>query len=143
MHGGAVAFPSSEDTVRQALKAWAAGDVDRTVRYLAEDAVYALHISEDLLPFGGETVGRANIEAAFRQMRDQFEYLVFRPHNISGDGNAVRLSVEHMYRHRASGAMLTGNFRLVMQVSHGKITRCEEYHDRAMVETFMRLFGGK
>ncbi len=113
------------------------------MQYIAEDAVYALHISEDLLPFGGETVGRANIELAFRQMRDQFDYLVFRPHNFSSDGDTVRLRVEHMYRHRASGAVLSGNFRLVMQVRDGKVTRCEEYHDRAMVETFMRLFGGK
>lgn len=138
-----MASASPEDTVRQALKIWAAGDIDQTMQYVAEDAAYVLHVSNELLSFGGESAGRANIEAAFRQMRDQFEYLVFRPHNIVADGNTVRLRIEHMYRHRASGAVLTGNCRLVVQMRDGLFVRFDEYHDRAMVETFMRLFGGK
>ncbi len=34
---------------------------------IAEDAVYELHISGDVLPFGGVTAGKANIEATLGQ----------------------------------------------------------------------------
>ncbi len=47
-----------------------------------------------------------------------------------------------MYRHRASGEVLDGRFRHVMRVKDGLIVRTDEYHDRAKVETFMRLVGG-
>ncbi len=132
---------TSEVTIRQFVIAWAAEDIDASVRLIAEDAVYVLHISNEVLPFAGETVGKANIEAALRLIRKQFEYLLFRPYNFVADGDKVRLRVEHIYRHRASGELLSGNFRLVFEVRDGLIVKCNEYHDRAMVEAFMRLFG--
>ena len=46
-----------------------------------------------------------------------------------------------MYRHRASGEVLSGRFRMVMQVKDGLIDRADEYHDRAKVEAFLRLVG--
>lgn len=133
----------AEETVRLFLKVWAAGDLPAAIRYVAEDCVYALYISNEVLPVGGVTAGRANIEATLRQMRDQFDYLLFRPHNFVVNGDTVRMRVEHVYRHRASGELLTGTFRLVLRVNDGLIVRGDEYHDRAMVETFMRLFASR
>ena len=131
----------AEQTVQTFLRTWAAGDTDGAMRYVAEDGVYALHISDEVLAYGGETRGRHKIEAAFRQMREQFEYVLFRPYNFVTDADTVRLRVEHMYRHKKSGEMLTGKFRLVVQVRDGLLVRADEYHDRAMVEAFMRLYG--
>lgn len=131
---------TAEDTVRRFVKAWAGGDIDEAMGLVADDATYALYISKDALPFGGETAGRAGIEACLREMRARFAYLVFRPYNIVADGDTVRLRVEHMYRHRKSGEILSGRFRLVVKVRDGLLVRADEYHDRAMVETFMRLF---
>ena len=37
--------------------------------------------------------------------------------------------------------MLTGNFRLVVQVRDNPLVRADEFHDRAMVEALMRLYG--
>lgn len=130
---------AAEETVRRFLEAWASGDLDASLRYIADDAVYALYISRELLPFGGETVGRANIERSLRQMRDQWDYLVYRPRSFVAIIDSVRVRVEHMYRHRASGEVLSGNFRLVLRVRDNLIVRADEYHDRAMVEAFMRL----
>ncbi len=124
----------------QFVRVWAAGDIDASMRFIAEDCVYALHISNEVLPFGGVTAGRANIEVVLRQIRDKFDYLVYRAHNIVAEGPMVRLRVEHMYRHRASGEILSGNFRLVIEVRDGLLIRGDEYHDRAMVEAFFRLF---
>jgi ketosteroid isomerase-like protein len=44
-----------------------------------------------------------------------------------------------MYRHRESGQVLSGRFRLVIRVEVGLIQRVDEFHDRAKVEAFMRL----
>ena len=109
--------------------------------FVAEHAVYALYISGDLLPFAGETVGRDNIAAALRRMPPDYEYLLYRPLDLVTNGDEVRYQVEFMYRHRASGEVLSGRFRMIMRVENGLLVRTDEYHDRAKVEAFMRLFG--
>ena len=111
--------------------------------YVAENCVYALYISGDVLPHGGETVGRDNIAAALRQVREDFEYMLYRPLNFKERGTEVRFQVEFMYRHRRSGEVLNGRFRFVARVEDGLIVRADEYHDRAKVEAFLRLFGGR
>lgn len=132
---------TAEDIVRRFLKLWAAEDIDSAIRFVAGDAVYALYISKEAVPFGGETAGRSAIEACLREIRQRFEYLVFRPVMFVADGDRVRVRVEFMYHHRKSGEILSGYFRIVMTVRDGLIARAEEYHDRPMVEAFMRLFG--
>jgi ketosteroid isomerase-like protein len=134
------AVTGPEQVVRSFNAAWVPGYLDTAIRLVAEGAVYTLFISEDLLPVGGETVGRDAIEAGLRALRQQFEYLLYRPGNLSVDGNVVRYQVEFMYRHRASGEMLTGRFRIVMRVEDDLIVSAEEYHDRAKIEAFLRLF---
>ncbi len=128
------------DVVRQFNTFWAPGDAESAVRLIAEHAVYALYISGDLLPFAGETVGQANIAAAMRQMRADYEYLLYRPLDLMAKGDEVRYQVEFMYRHRGSGEVLSGRFRMIMRVEDGLIVRTDEYHDRAKVEAFLRLF---
>ncbi len=133
--------PTPIDVVNGFNAAWAEGDIDKAMSYVAEAAVYALHISGEALPHGGETVGRERIAAALRRVREDFEYILYRPFKLMADGNAVRFQVEFMYRHRESGETLNGRFRMVMQVENGLVERTDEYHDRAKVEAFMRLVG--
>jgi ketosteroid isomerase-like protein len=130
------------DVVCQFTRFWTAGDIDSAMLLVAEDAVYVLYISGDVLPFAGETVGRDNIAAALRKIRQDFEYLLYRPLDLVTNGDEVRYQVEFMYRHRASGEVLSGRFRMIMRVENGLLVRTDEYHDRAKVEAFMRLFGG-
>jgi uncharacterized protein len=134
--------PGPLDVVTHFNKAWEAGDIEGALAFVAENAVYELHVSNDVLPFGGEAVGRAAIEAAFRRIRADWEYILYRPLALAGHGDIVRFQVEFMYRHRASGEVLSGRFRLVMRIENGLIARTDEYHDRAKVEAFMRLVGG-
>jgi ketosteroid isomerase-like protein len=129
------------DVVREFTRFWTAGDIESALLLVAEDAVYALYISDDVLPFAGETAGRDNIAAALHRMRQDFEYLLYRPLDLVTNGDEVRYQVEFMYRHRASGEVLSGRFRMIMRVENGLLVRADEYHDRAKVEAFMRLFG--
>ncbi|MFA5899136.1 MAG: nuclear transport factor 2 family protein [Hyphomicrobium sp.] len=128
------------EIVRRFNEAWAPGNIDEAMTFVSEDAVYNLHISGDLLPTGGQTVGRVNIEAALRKIREEFEYLLYRPLDLIADGNEVRSQVEFMFRHRRSGEVLSGRFRIIMQIENNLIVRADEYHDRAKVEAFLRLF---
>lgn len=119
---------------------WPSGDIDGAMLLIAEHAVYNLYISEDLLSIGGQTVGRVNIDAGLRQVRHDFEYLLYRPFDLIASGNDVRHQVEFMYRHVRSGEVISGRFRMIMRVEDGLIVRADEYHDRAKVEAFLRLF---
>ncbi|MGZ5918398.1 MAG: nuclear transport factor 2 family protein [Hyphomicrobium sp.] len=119
--------------------AWARSDIEEEISYIAEDCVYDLHISDEALAFGGVTAGREKIAAVLRQIRKDFEYILYRPFKLNADGDTVRHQVEFMYRHLKSGEVLEGRFRIVMQVRDGRIVRADEYHDRAKVEAFLRL----
>jgi ketosteroid isomerase-like protein len=136
-----LAHPGPLEVVAQFNTVWEAGDIEGALAYVADDAEYELHISDEVLPFAGKTVGRAAIEATLRRIRADWEYILYRPLALAEDGNVVRFQVEFMYRHRASGEVLSGRFRLVMRVEDGLIKRADEYHDRAKVEAFMRLVG--
>lgn len=131
-------FPT--DIVAAFNAAWAAGDITAALEFVAEDAVYELHVSDVLIRCGGVANGRDNIGTVLTQFRAKFEYILYRPLTLVCDGDTVRFQVEFMYRHCASGEMLSGRFRHVMRVKDGLIVRTDEYHDRAKVEAFMRLF---
>lgn len=87
---------SSEQVVGSFNKLWIAGDIDAAIHFVTGDAVHRLYISEELLPFGGETRGRSAIKAARTMMRKQFEYLLSRPYNYRVVGEAVHHRVEFM-----------------------------------------------
>lgn len=139
---GQLVTTTDEIAVEKFLAAWIRADVAAAMHHVADDASYALYLSDELFPFAGETVGRANIEASLRLMREHFDYLVFRPYSVIHEGARVRLRVEFMYRHSASGEIVSGRFRLVLRMRDGLIVRGDEYHDREMLEAFMRHLGG-
>ncbi len=130
---------SPAETVRAFAQVWEAGDIDRTMDFIADDCIYILYLSNEVVPFGGETRGKQNVEAALRLIRSKFAYLLYRVHNIVAQDNFVRCRVEFMYRHIASGEILSGRFRLVFELRDGLIWRADEYHDSAMIETFLKL----
>ncbi len=138
-----MSHPGPPEVIAQFNKAWEAGDIEGALAFVADDVVYELHVSNELLPFGGQTEGRDAIEATLRRIRDFWEYILYRPLALACHGDVVRFQVEFMYRHRASGEVLSGRFRSVMRVENGLIKRADEYHDRAKVEAFMRLVRGR
>lgn len=134
-----IAQRTHADTIRAFAATWAAGDIDGTMSFVADDCIYMLYLSNEVVPFGGETRGKENLEAALRLIRSKFEYLLYRAYNVVEQGNFVRCRVEFMYRHIDSGQILSGRFRLVFELRDGLIWRADEYHDSAMIETFLKL----
>lgn len=130
---------SPYDQIHEHLHRWAADPAGAMTR-VAPDIVYTLNVSPDALPIGGETVGWDAVNAMMLGIRDVFDYLVYKPHILSVDGNVVRARIELMLRHKPSGEILTGQMRSVFTVRDGLIARVDEFVDAPMVESFMRLF---
>lgn len=125
----------------EANRLWQIGEDDRSFELVHQEAVYSLNIAETLLSFGGEKVGWTEFREAFRQMREQFDYLLYRPMNYNVNGKHVTNQVEFMLRHRQSGHVLSGRFRSVWTVEDGMVRRLDEYVDAALIEVFLKLAG--
>jgi ketosteroid isomerase-like protein len=123
----------------EVLKRWRTQDVETTFELCADDVVYVLYVSEDAVPFGGVTQGRDAMMSVFYTFIEQFDYLKYEPLIVGVDGDVVRVQTQFQYHHRRTGEDLTGSMRTVFTVRDGLVVRCEEYVDRGLVESFMRL----
>lgn len=105
----------------------------------AADVVTTMNVDADIIPMGGEIVGRDGLMAKVLQFREVFEILEYQPRICGVDGNIVRSRVNMLLRHRRSGEIVLCKKRSVYEVRDNLIVRVDEYVDRAMMETFIRL----
>ncbi|OYW55352.1 MAG: hypothetical protein B7Y80_13700 [Hyphomicrobium sp. 32-62-53] len=131
-----------EGILEAAFQAYAMGDLPAAAAYFAEDVIYAIYIDKDVLPFGGEVIGRAAILKVWQDIRLQFENLEYAPRIVSCDDDIVRCQINFAFRHRTSGEVIDGVLRIVAQVANGQIVRYREYHDQERLRAFMRLVAG-
>lgn len=131
-----------EGILEAGLKAYSLGDLPAAAAYFAEDAVYAIYVDKDILPFAGEVVGRAAILKVWQGLLSPFELVRHAPRIISCADDIVRSQVDFAFRHRASGEVIDGVLRIVAQVTNGQIVRYREYHDQDRLRAFMRLCEG-
>ena len=110
---------------------------------VSSDVVYTLNVSPDAIQLGGETRGWDAVNAMMLGIREVFDYSVYRPVMLGADGDAVRFSIELVFRHKPSGELLSGNMRCVVTVKDGLVVRVDEFVDAPMVEAFMRLFASR
>lgn len=128
-----------EGILEAAFQAYAIGDLPTAAAYFAEDVTYAIYVEKDVLPFGGEVIGRAAILNVWQDIRLRFENLKYAPRIISCDDDIVRCQINFAFRHRASGEEIDGVMRVVAQITGGEIVRFREYHDQERLRAFMRL----
>jgi len=129
----------ARDIVAEVLRRWAAQDVESAFGFVADDVVYVLNIDEDLAPFAGVTHGREAMMAAFYSMIEQYDYLKWEQVILGAEGDVVRVQTQFRFHHRRTGTDLEGSMRTVITMQDGMMVRCEEFLDRGMVESFMRL----
>ena len=58
---------------------------------------------------------------------------------VGAEGDVVRAQTQFRLHHRRTGTDLEGSMRTVMTMRDGMMIRCEEFLDRGLVESFMRL----
>lgn len=134
---------SPVDIVETFAEIYAAERINEALEYVAPNARYVLHIDGAPPPYGGETVGTPALRELLATFRREFDYVLFNCRTMSASGDTVRQRLEFIYRHRKSGATLSGNARLVWIVRDGLIVDCAEYHDAAMVAAFLNYFAGE
>jgi len=128
-----------EGVLEAGVRAYAIGDLPAAAAFFAENAVFAIYVDQDVLPFAGQVHGRASILETFRTIASAFEVKRYELRSMSVRNEIVRCQVDFAFRHRASGETIDGVMRIVAEVQNGLITRYREYHDQERIRAFMRL----
>lgn len=139
----ALSCSHNADLARAHWDAWSRQDVAGSLALFSDDAVFAMYVPEHVLPFGGETKGKAAASDRGKMIIQQFEIVTYRGEVTGIDGDKVRGHVDYCFRHRATGEEIDSSMRHVMTVRDGLICRLEEYHDVAKIAAFMRLIAYK
>jgi ketosteroid isomerase-like protein len=129
----------NEAVVRSFFACWEAQDVELTAMHFHDDIVYELHSVTRELPYTGVTRGKEPVRDVLFTILKDFDYLKYKSHINSVEGDVVRAQVAFLYRHRQSGEVLDGTRRLVFQIKDDLIIRMDRYHDDRLVDAFMRL----
>jgi hypothetical protein len=118
---------------------WAVKDLDSVLACLTDDIVFAMHVPKDIMPFAGETRGKADIVPRLQMILDGFDFLVYQPLHISEDGNEFHAQVLYHFRHKATGHEIEGTMRHIGHLEGDKIARLDEFHDTPRLLAFFEL----
>jgi ketosteroid isomerase-like protein len=126
--------------VLEALYAsWAARDLDGVLSCCSDDILFTMHVPPEIIPFAGETRGKAAIVPRLQMILDEFDFLEYRPVYISDEGEVFHSLVRYHFRHKKTGYEIEGTMRHVWCVDGDQITRLEEFHDAPRVSSFFEL----
>ncbi len=129
----------AQSVVEAVIAVWNTQDVEATLAYVDDDAVYALYVSEETVPFGGVSNGKDEIRATLFMMLSEFDYLRFDRTIVGVDDDIVKVQTQFKFHHRRTGGNLEGSMRTVFTIENGLVVRCDEYLDRGLVEAFMAM----
>jgi ketosteroid isomerase-like protein len=127
-------------SVVEALYAsWAVKDLDSVLACCTDDIVFAMHVSTQIMPFAGETRGKADIVPRLQMILDGFDFLSYRPVHICEDGDAFHAQVLYHFRHKATGHEIEGTMRHTGRLEGDKIARLDEFHDTPRLHAFFEM----
>jgi ketosteroid isomerase-like protein len=127
------------EVVRALWRAWQVRDKAATLATLADGIVFALYVPQEVLPFGGETRGKASVSDRLQMILDQFDTVLYEGKVTRTQGETVYGRVAYRFRHKITGESIDGSMRQVVEVRDGRIAKLSEYHDIELVRAFMRL----
>lgn len=127
------------DIARALWSAWQVRDKAATLALLADDIVFGLYVPQEVLPFGGETTGKASVSDRLQTILDQFDTLTYEGKVTRTQEETVYGRIGYQFRHKVTGETIDGVMRQVIVVRDGRIARINEYHDIELVRAFMRL----
>ncbi len=119
--------------------AWERQDLHGALAFIDDDIVYAMFIPQDVVPFGGQSRGKAAMADRMRTMLDQFAMDRFETIWFKSDGEIEHTRVAYAFCHRVTGETISGVMRLITRVEDGLIHDLKEFHDLEKIRAFMRL----
>lgn len=123
--------------------AWARQDLHGALKYVHDDIVYSMFIPQDVVPFGGETRGKAAMADRMRTILEQFAMERFEIIAFKRQSDVEHTRVDYAFCHRSTQETISGVMRLVSVVKNGLIIDLKEFHDLEKVKAFMRLIAHK
>ena len=120
---------------------YAAGDIDGTLAHCSDDFDYDWPFEPSLAWASGRCSGKDAFRARLAQLRDRYDYHLFRLVSLFGEGDRAAAQVEVELTHRGTGRrfrMVIGHF---WKVREGKATELIEYFDGALVDAVERQAG--
>jgi len=118
---------------------WAARDLDAVLACFSDELVIIVHAPADIVPWAGETRGKAQLEHRLREILREFEFLRYSPVVISDAGDICHAQVHFRFRHLKTGHEIEGTLRHIWQERGDKIVRLEEFHDTERLRAFFEL----
>ncbi len=122
-----------------AYASWAARDLDLTLACFAEDVEFAIHVPQDVVPFAGRVHGKAALARQLSALLDFFDFIEYKPVQITAEGGSFHSQVRFHFRHKATGYTYEGTMRHVWRIGGDKIVQFEEFHDVDRVRAFFQL----
>lgn len=119
--------------------ALARGDVEAVLACFADDIELRIHISTDILPFGGVSVGREAAEERLRQSLRDWDCERAEMTVIDTDGPRTRATLAFALLHKASGCRLESKLHNQFVIADGKITSIDQWLDDDAVNAFVAL----
>lgn len=136
-------MPEFDGVMPSFCRAWAGQDLQGALDYVHDDIVYSMFIPQDVVPFGGETRGKAAMGDRMRTILEQFEMVRFEIIHFKSHGDIEHTRVAYAFRHRLADETIAGVMRLVTVIEDGLIYDLKEFHDVEKVRAFMRLISFK
>lgn len=121
-----------------AYASWAAQDLESTMACFADDVLFAIHLPDNV-PFGGIVHGRTALREVLKSLIDTFDFLEYRPVQITASGGSFHSQVYFHYRHKATGLRYEGKLRHVWRIEGDKIVHFEEFHDAQRTRAFFEV----
>lgn len=133
--------PSNAMVVEAAYASWAARDLNATLSCFSDDVMFAIHLPPEVAPYFGILQGRAELGARLRMILDDFDFLEYKPIQITSHGISFHSQIRFHYRHKLTGLEYDGTMRHVWRVKGDRIVRWEEFHDIERVRVYFQLLG--
>jgi len=123
----------------QAHLAWADGDFERFMSFIDDDIVYTVNVDGYQVPYASSAVGKDEVRWRLQLLLDTFFVAAFVVESLVHEPELSRTTVLGFYKHKQTGERLEVKVRFLGWVRNGLLTRIEEYHDAAYVESFERF----
>ncbi len=109
--------------------AYAENRVEEVAAAFDDDAEFISYVPVDLFPYLGRRKGKAEVLGTMHAVREEFEFLVYRPVFIVAEDDKAAGLVEVRLRQRATGRVINIMLGHFIRFRQGRIVEFREFTD--------------
>ncbi|KWT69397.1 hypothetical protein APY04_1480 [Hyphomicrobium sulfonivorans] len=135
----AVSFEEDCSIAEHAIRAWAAGDVQRVLSVMHPDIIFLVNVDGIQVPWAASSYGREDVEFRITLVLTTFWIERFALKRIVSGPEFSTASVHGIYRHKNTGEVLDVMLRFNFWTANNQLTRIEEFVDGRYLEAYDRF----